>query len=223
MPIKFSASRADFRLDVPFERPQFALFQDGSGLISHLFTALEPHGLRLSDLKVERGTGGLAEIHVLCNLFEYALTIRVWIDRVEVICLYVESEEKEKKYSAAIVDALVAIQRKIEPGFRTYAFSMNLHGPLEGESVKDYLAKFVAKTPNIGTPTGAAVGYYYGPTDERLFSSLTLDVSVAVTGGIYIRPQATWDASRVTPQDLPVRVRGFVRAALESLDLETPS
>jgi hypothetical protein len=99
---------------------------------------------------------------------------------------------------------------------------LNLHGALEGADTKTFLAGFSAKTPQLGPPTGNAVGYYFGPTDERLGSSVILDVSAAVPGALYIQLRTTWDATKIRPHDLPVLADTLVRTVFESVGLEAP-
>jgi len=68
---RFHVEKADLLFEAAFEKPDFALLRDTSGLLEHLFRRLEPHGLRLNDLRLERGAGGLGDFHVLCYLFNY--------------------------------------------------------------------------------------------------------------------------------------------------------
>jgi hypothetical protein len=160
----------------------------------------------------------------MCSLFEYGLTVRVWLEKVEIVGVQLTGEDVLRKYAAAVSDALAISPRDSESsGYRTFGVAANLHGLLEGTTTKDYIAAFVAKTPNMmGAAAGGAIGYYYGPSADSVVCSLTLDVSALVPGGLYIRPQVTWDATKITPPTLPARTEGFVRDALSALELEVP-
>ena len=221
MPTKISVSQGDFTLEAAFEQPDFGLFHETRGLIPRVFRALRPHGVKLSDMKIERGSGTLSEFHLVCQLFNYAMSVRTRIDRVEVTCIHL-SDENVKRFAAAIVDALVAVQGDREPRFQTYSLMLSLHGTLEGADARSFLAGFSAKTPQVGPSTGNAVGYYFGPTDERLASTVILDISAAVSGGIYMQLRTTWDATKVRPQNLPALADTFVRAVFESVGLDAP-
>lgn len=224
MAARFIVSRSDFTLEALYQRADLhALGRNQADLLTKLLDTLGPHGLKLSDIKFERGGGTLGDAHVLCNnLVDYALTLRVRLDRVEATCLFLTVENKDRIF-AAILDALKAVKTHISTDYRAFSISLNLHGLLEAGDSREYLAGFVGKAPNIGPVSGTAAAYYFGPVEDRLTSTLTLDVSALVPGAVYVRPQATWDASRVTVDHLPERAETFVRDALLSVGLELPA
>lgn len=223
MPLKFVVSRSDFTLEAVYQRAELAAFgRNQPELLGRLLEVLGPHGLKLSDLKVERGGGTFADLHVLCQgLVDYVLTARVRLDRVEAYCSYLTVENKDRVF-AAVLDTLKAVKNHITADYRVFSLSLNLHGVVEGIDHREYLAGFVGKTPNIGPVLGTAVAYYLGPAEDRLTSTLTLDVSALVAGAVYVRPQATWDASQVTVELLQGRAEAFVRDTLSSVGLELP-
>jgi hypothetical protein len=217
----FRISQADFTLTAAFQRPEFGLFQNTGALISRTYDALKPHGVSLANMKIERGSGALSEFVLLSQLFNFALSIRTRIELVEITCVLL-SDENLKRFSPAIVDVLSAVQGEPGPKFQSYALVVNLHGALEGTDTRSFLASFSAKTPPVGPPTGNAIGYYFGPTDERVGSVLILDFSRNVQGGLYMQINGTWDANKVRPQDLPMLVEKFIRTVVESVGLEVP-
>jgi hypothetical protein len=217
----FSVSQADFTLNAAFQRPEFGLFQNTGALVQRMFESLKLHGVRLADMKIERGNGALSEFLLLCQLFNYAMSIRTRIEHVEIICVQL-SEENLKRFSPAIVDALLSLQGEPGPKFQNYTLALNLHGTLEGTDTKTFLASFSAKTPPVGPSTGNAMGYYFGPSDERQGSVIILDFSTNVPGGLYIQLRGVWDATKVPPQDLPALADKFVRTVTESVGLQVP-
>lgn len=221
MGIRFDVSRADFTLEAAYQAPEFAAFRDTSRLLHRLFGALRPHGVKLSDLKIERGRGTLDEFYVLCYLFDFLMTIRVRLDRMEINCSYLAAENVQR-FSGAVVDALTATRGHLSGDYRTYTFSLSLHGTLDGVETKKFLGAFVAKTPEIGPATGNAIGYYFGPTEDRLTATITLDISAVVPGGLFLRPQATWDGAIVATSMLPVRAEAFARSAVTAVGLALP-
>ena len=222
MMTRFDVSRADFTLEALYQRPAFGAFRDGLAMPARLFEALESHGLKLGDIKIERGNGSLADYHVFCQLFDFRMTVRVRLDRVEIISVQL-TDENVKGFSMAAVDALTAVREHLNSDYRAYGFALNLHGTLDGLDVSDYLAQFVAKKPMVDLVSGVGVAYYFGPSADRLVAAITLDVSTLVPGGVYVRPQVTWDGTRVTPALLPSRGEDFVRVALAAVDLELPA
>ena len=221
MTTRFDVSRADFTLEAVYQRPAFGAFRDGLAMPARLFEALERHGLKLGDVKLERGDGSLADYRVSCQLFDFRMTVRVRLERVEIVSVQV-TDENVKPFSTACVDALTAVHEHLGSDYRVYELSSNLHGTLDGLEVKDYLARFVTKRPTIGSVSGVGVAYYFGPSDDWLVAAMTLDVSALVPGGLYVRPQVTWDGRGVSPDSLPSRGEDFVNRALAAVDLGLP-
>lgn len=220
MSTTFQVEKGDLLFEASFEGPDFAFFQDTAGLLRHLFQRLERYGLRLNDLRVERGTGSVAEFHVLCYLFNYWMTIRVRVDRAEVMCANLPKEDVET-LKAVILDVLTAI-RDHRPNltYRAFGLAVGLHGRPEGMASKDYLSRFVSSVPkNLGPLTTNGVVFYFGPDAERLLSALTVDASALVSNGVYLRLQGTWDGKRVAPEALPDLADQFLRQSVECLGL----
>lgn len=221
MPISLQVDRADVGLDAGFERPDFALFRDTAELLQHLFRRLEPHGLSLGDLRVEHGTGSVADFHVLVSLFNFAMTIRVRVERVEVVFSRLRKEHVQG-FKAAAVSALTAIrEHRPDLTFRAFNLGLALHGRPEGVSSKEYLSRFASNAPtDFGPVTANGAVFYYGPDADRLLGSLTLDASALVPDGVYLRIQVTWDGRKVGLEALPALSDMFVRRAVEGLGLQ---
>ena len=83
MGINLEVAKADLAFEAGFPQPEFGLFQDTAALLHHLFKHLEPHGLRLNDIRVERGTGNMGDQQIVCYLFNYWMTVRIRIERIE--------------------------------------------------------------------------------------------------------------------------------------------
>ena len=216
----FEVSRLDYSCEARYQQPEFDLFRDAPALASHMYTALRGHGVTLPDLKIEQGDGNLGELHLFCKLFDFALTVRIRLDRVDIVAVYVSTTDQADRYSAAAVDALTAIQKVVKSGYSAYTIQVHAHGTLADGNVKAFLAQFIAKTPAAGPATGNGVGYYYGPSEDRLSSSIVADPSAIIPGGLYVRVQGIWDAARVRVQDLPIRTNTYVRDALAALNLD---
>jgi hypothetical protein len=69
MATKFTVSQAEFQMEAGFSQAEFSLFRETNSLLDHLFKALQPHGARLADIRVETGGGSAADFNVLCYLF----------------------------------------------------------------------------------------------------------------------------------------------------------
>ena len=220
MAVKFSVTKADLTFEAGFGQPEFALFRDTPGLLRHLFKRLEPHGIRLVDMKIERGSGSAADFHVLCYLFNFVMTVRVRIDRIEVFCTDLPRDYVQK-FSAAILDTLAAVQAHLpDLSFRSHALAVGLHGLLEGETVRHYISRFVPNAPKIGSPTGNGVVFYFGPEGDRLLSAITLDMSAMVPDALYVRTHVILDAKKVEIKNLASIAEEFIRHVLNQIGLE---
>ena len=218
--IKLEVAKADLIFEAGFSQPEFNFFRDDGVLMHHLFKRLEPHGLRLNDIQVQRSTANVGEPQIVCYLFNYWMTVRIRIERIEVVCSVLPRDHVEK-FKAAILDVLQAVKDyRPEQSFRAFAMALGLHAKLEGQPVREYLAQFVTKVPqNLGPSTGAGASFYFGPEGDRLLASITADVSAVVQDAIYLRIHGLWDAKRVAPASLSGVADAFVQQALEGLDL----
>lgn len=222
MPVKFDIDRSELSVEGHYSGVQFGLFRSESELPARLLARLSEYGLGLAGMKMERGTGTFAETHLQCYLLDYAVTVRIRVDRLEIHCSYLTEENKERVIAAGVA-TLDCVRQIIGADYRTYTVGMHIHGLLEHQDTKSFLGKLVnAPPPDAGAVTGNGVAYYFAPVAERIVSSLTLDVSTVTTGGLYARPQAIWDASRLPLERLPEQMEHFVRHALGAFDVEVP-
>lgn len=223
MAVKLDVSKADFAFEAGFPKPEFGLFRDGAALLDCLYRRLEPHGLRLADIRFERGAGNVGDQHFLIYLFNYWMTVRIRVERIEVICSELPQDLVEK-FKAAILDVLRAVKDyRPDLSFRQFTVAVGLHAKLEGKPARDYLAQFMTTVPrNLGPSTGSGAVFYFGAEGERLFSTVTADVSAVVPDGLFVRVHSAWDAGRVAPDALTGIADAFVRHALESLGLQLP-
>ena len=110
--------------------------------------------MRLTDIRFERGVGNVGDQHILLYLFNYWMTVRIRAERIEIICSDLPQEHVEK-FKAAILDVLQAVKDyRPDLSFRAFAIAIGLHGKLEGQPVREYLARFVTNVPKkLGPPT----------------------------------------------------------------------
>jgi hypothetical protein len=221
--IKLEVARADLQFEAVYPQPDFGLFRDESAVLHHLFKRLEPHGLRLSDVRIESGSANVGEQKILCHLFNYWMTIKLNIEKIEVVCAQLPRDHVEK-FNAAILDVLRAVKDyRADLAFKAFTVGVGVHAKLEGQPGRDYLARFAANIPQkLGPSTGNGAVFYFGPEGDRMLSSVTADVSAVVQDAVWLRIHGVWDARKVTPDSLPGIAAGFVRQALESLGLQLP-
>lgn len=217
-------SRAELNIDATFPQPAFGLLRDMPKLLETLFGKLSLYGLRLQDLKPERSAETAADVNVACFLFNNRMIARVRLDKVEMYCSEL-TEESLPSYRAAVVDVLKAVQiHAPDVTFGLYTVALGLHGMLDGAPVREFLRRFVGNVPNgLGPVTGNGAVVYFGPDGDRLFSSVTMDLSAAVADALYFRSYAIWDGKKCQVTELPDRIAKFVRQALDAVGLDVAS
>ena len=224
MTIKLEVSKADLVFEAGFPKPEFGLFREGTRLLDQLYTRLEPHGLKLTDIRMERGNGSVGDQHLQLYLFNYLMTVRVRVERVEITCSDLPQDLVDR-FKAAIVDTLRAVkdyQRDLS--FRAFVIAFGLHAKLEGMSARDFLVRFVTNTPgNLGASTGFGAAFYFGPHENRLLSTITVDASALVPDGLFVRINTVWDPDRVAIDSLADVADSYTRQVLESLGLQLPA
>jgi hypothetical protein len=224
MATKFNVTQADFQLEAGFSQAEFSLFRETSSLLDYLFKALHPHGARLADIRVETGSGSAADFNVLCYLFNYWVTLRVRIDRIEIVGSQLP-QDYVHKYGAAIVDALMSVRNYHQHlKYRAHTLVVGMHGSLEGGSVKQYISHFVKNVPaGLGPALGTGTVMYFGPVGERLLCSVTIDRSTILPDGLFCRTHVVWDGNKVEIEYLPELANRFVRETVSQMGLELPS
>lgn len=224
MPIKLDVVKANLAFEAGYPQPEFGLVQNVSPLLDALFKRLAPHGLQLADIRIERGGDSVSDFHVLLHMFNGLMTIRVRVERIDVACAELPRDQVEK-FTGVILDLLQAMTGHV-PGlsFRAFAVAIALHARLEGQPLRDFLARFATNAPqNLGPPTGCGIAFNFGPEADRLLASVTVDTSAVVQEAVFIRLHAVWDGMKVPAESLSAAVGVFVNQALDSLGLQLPA
>lgn len=216
----FKVAQGDLNFQANFPEPAFELFRDSLGLQRLLFTKLARHRVQLTDIRVDPGNGTLGDYSLLSYLFNFSVSVRIRLERVEIQSFDLARVDVNKLNEAG-VDVLEAIRSHVPSlSFKTHVLSVGLHGKLEGISVREFLSRFVTSGPkNLGPSIGNGAVFYFGPDAERLMSAVTTDLSSLIDGGLYVRLHVIWDASKVPIEGLPGVGDKYLRDALTQLDL----
>src|SRR5436305_562715 len=114
-----NVAKADMSLESAFVQAEFGLFRDTPALLRHLFTHLQPHAPQLQNMKIERGNDTVGDFHLACHLYDFRVGVRVYAEKVGIICINVLDNEVEK-FSRLIVDSLSAVkEHQPTAAFRT--------------------------------------------------------------------------------------------------------
>lgn len=215
----FDVRQERFWLQAQYQAPVFDLFQDLPAFSRQLFSLLGPHySLRLTDLRFETGAGSLSDV-VLRVSWPSLAEVRIFLDRVEIESSYLQFLGLENR--DLVADVLSTVGEYLgDVKFRAYSVTQEVHGELVGLSRKDFLARFVHEIPEgLGSALGAGVVFYFGAKDERLASSVTLDFSRAVDGGLFMQYVAFYVASDMPPDKLQESARSEFRSVSDRIGL----
>lgn len=224
MPNTLNVARADLIVESAYAQPEFGLFRDTAALFRRLYEQLQPHALQLQNMKLERGSGNLADFHVACHMYNFRAGVTVHAEKAGISWVNLLDNEIEV-FNSLFLCALAAIKEH-QPTvvFRSHTMTLGLHGALEGKSVNDYLSTFVRNVPEgLGPHTGNGGVMYFGPSGDRLLSTITVDLSAVVPSGLFVRPHIVWDGSKIEVAALPASAMAFLRQALGAFGLEIHS
>ncbi|HLY22250.1 MAG TPA: hypothetical protein VKT83_07255 [bacterium] len=221
MAVTLKVSRADLTHQADFVEPGFALFGgDPVGLTRRLFAKLSPYGVRLTDIRWDQGGGSLGDFSLLCYLFNFAATLRIKLEKVEIQCLDL-NRVNVQQLTAASMDALTLFEApELNTRFKTHSLSLGIHALLENTNTRDFINKFAFRGPeNLGPNVGHGIVFYYGAQDKRLSAAVTIDLSAIVKDGLYFRVLSVWDGQKVSTRELTTVAADFLRSVYASFGL----
>jgi hypothetical protein len=222
MSLPFEVTQGTVSVQADFAEPAFHLFQDSPALYSALFGRLSRHGLRPADMKVEFGDSTLGDFHLRCFLYAFAVTIRVRIERVEILCDATKLDRD--KMGEVIVDALEAVRSRLpDPSLKAYTVDSAVHGSVKDKKAADFVSQLTKEPLKVGPPIGAGCIFYYGPDSGRLSSSVALDLSGYIKDGVFLRVYAVWDGKGVEPSAVPSLASTYFETVLSTLGLTLTS
>jgi len=221
--LNFQVSRADVTFDAKFPQPDFEMLADDASFLEKIFRFLQPHGLRTADVRFDPGDGSIGDEQIVCQLPSYWITVRVRVDRIEIVSTTLLREQTQA-LKGVVASALGAVvEHRAGIPFASFGMALNLHGAIEGIAAQSYLARYMANPPKgLGPQVGNGMAAYFGQHDDRLFASVTADLSAVVPNAVFVKVQAQWDSRKVGPASIVDVSERFVQAGLASLDLQLP-
>lgn len=201
MAVTFSSQQGEITAQLEFSEASFTVFGDMLRLGERLFKRLSTFGLRLSDLKFHTGDPSYADAQVTCSLYSFMGELNVKADRIDVRSF--DLNRRTDLFSAIAAAAAAVTEHAPDIRFRALTSNNALHGTLDGMSPPEFLDRFIKAPPEaLGAIFSSGVAYYFAPAGKRLMSSLTMEPSQAVTGGLFLRSIAIWDPAQDTLETL---------------------
>lgn len=221
--IPFEILQSELFFEARFGAPAFELFRDPEGLHRALHEKLAPYGLRLADMKYERGTT-LADVRLVCFLHNFSWTANVRAEQVDLQCFDLRDVQRQevKDVAVSLVEAVTSQIRSTS--VRTYTLALAFHVSLTGIDTRSFLLRFVQNAPDLGPVAGSGVAFYFGPLPEAglVASTVTMDRSAVIADGLFLRLHSVWDAAAVPAHVLPDSAEKQLARVLIALGLLQP-
>ena len=122
MATDFAIERGKLQLDANYTEPMFALWRETDQLFQRLFVGLSKYGLRLTDLKWDQGANSVGDVQLNFYLFNFAVAVRIRIDRLEVELFDVKKVSFDQLAEATL--DVVAALRAHRPDLAFVAYSV---------------------------------------------------------------------------------------------------
>lgn len=218
--MNFIIERREVETESTFSPRLWHLVHDVPVLYEALLERLANVGLSGADLRPETGDGSVGDTGLGFWLMGGKVHVQVRLDS-----LRLRTSTLTADVLAAADGVAAALQQASRNGlrFKTHAVSCTCHGSIEGMNAAEFIGRFVPKPPAIeglGDHLGTGVAYYFGEARPTVSSTLTLDASQAIQGGLYVRVFAVVDETAGTFTEIHTLAEERVRTALAAVNLE---
>ena len=208
-------------LESSFTPRLWRLLHDTPLLYDALLDRLQGLGLSSLDLRPDAGDGSVGGVGLGFWLLGGRTSVRIGLDSVRLRSTVVTADVVHcvDGVLAGILQASPALQ------LRSHAFSYSCHGHIEGTNASEFVGRFVPDTPVIdgfGNRLGAGVAFYFGEAPPIMSSTLTLEVSQTVPGGLFARIQMRVDGAVGSGTDIGELAEERVRSTMAAVGLEIP-
>ena len=216
----FELQSGDLLVRASFPEPVFDLFQDFPDLGQRLHRSLATYGAGLGDMKFEGTWGSLGDAHLSVSFLRLSAVLRVRLDQIELHCFDARNLQEDDLAAVFVRTSQVLVEHDPAPAVASYSLAVGLHGLLAGVTAATFIERFVsAKDLQLGPPSGVGTVLYFGPSKGRSSASVTMDLSALVAGGLFLRANATWDASTLDVHALQSAGREFIDQVTSQLGL----
>lgn len=192
--------------------PAFDMLLGGKSF-GPVYTALEPLGLRLEDLRVEGQQP--AEQALACDLFGSRARVRYRFDRVEV--QGIASEVGVSKLFDLIEVAMGVVRSTSQAKIDGHSFTTVVHGWLGVGTVEEHLARHVSAT-KADQLTGVPAAVTFRMASDSASGVATLEHSLSVEDAAFVQVVSV-HAGTVHERAACDQALAFFRAATAALGL----
>lgn len=204
-----------------FFAPIFGLLDPPASRVhSAIFGGLSKFGISINDVKLAQGVPNLSEASLSYHLPNFNAMVRLSLDKMEV--LFFDTSRLQREQVSEIFHTAFSSLLQVAGDTKIREFSANivLHGLLEGKGPEEFLSSFLKRVPTgLGPTSGQGVVFYYGGHDKTTGSSVILDMSARVSGGIFFRTSINFDGTKVSIKEFPHATEEAFNTLSTNLDI----
>lgn len=175
--------------------PNLSMLDPARGLLDRMIEQLGPFRAQLSDLRVETASPDLSRAHFACGVMSNSGIVRVFADRIEVRAADAPANENLLAIAEAAARAVGLAQGATAPLLAQHSFALAVHCEPAGITSEEFLAGLATSRPLEGEhPVSRSASFTFGQQGGRLSAFVGAEPSALITGGVFLRLVATYDA-----------------------------
>lgn len=207
----FTQNRRTAIFRAEFSSPLFQAFHQAWQLQEALYEVVAPLGVGPADVRLERREG---EPSCSANVLSLGAVVSVRLTHVEVFFLHLEEGDGT---GASLLNALLTRLSDLTGGYRLYSLAFDHHGALDGTTPQAFIRRWVTPpSEGLGPITDCSAAFYYGPSASREATSIHLEPSSIVPGGLFVKTSSVW---RAAGNGVDTVLRDGIAASRETLAL----
>lgn len=185
----FTQNRRTAIFRAEFSSPLFQAFHQAWQLQEALYEVVAPLGVSPADVRLERREG---EPSCAANVLALGAVVSVRLTHVEVFFLHLDDDDNAR---ASFLGTLLQRLSSLTGGYRLYSLAFDHHGSLEDTTPQAFIRRWVTPpSEGLGDITGCSAAFYYGPSASRDATSIHLEPSSIVPGGLFVKTSSVWRA-----------------------------
>ena len=207
----FTQNRRTAIFRAEFSSPLFQAFNQAWQLQEALYEVLAAHGVSPADVRLERREG---EPSCSANVLGLGMVVSVRLTHLEVFFLHLDDDDRAR---GGVLGTLLDRLGALTGGYRMYSLAFDHHGSLEGATPQELIRRWVTPpSDGLGPITDCSAAFYYGPSASREATSIHLEPSSIVRGGLFVKTSSVW---RADGNPIDVVLRDGITASRQTMAL----
>ncbi len=220
-PIRVSLIHSQGQYQGQFSAPAFKMLNNVVVLYENILGSLKNHGASVATLKYDVGVGDFSQANVNCTILNFNAVVKLRLEALEITFHNLVNVGEEVAYQV-INDAWKAAKDSYAPLTLTeQTITTTTHLKLLNMKYDDVLRRFITPPEKLPGIDKAGVVFYLGEefAPEVKKGSILLDQSLLEPGGLIMQATLTFDASKVSPENLRATFNGFFKTLSEKVGL----